>query len=96
MKTLVNSIIYSRPFLLMYVVKIVCLCLSNSGSPPTTDPPTNDPIVIFKRLGKRKIFILENTLIAKKDMSLYYLLYLMNNICLHNFERRQKKKRDCS
>ena len=63
---------------------------------PTTNPnsPTHrptGPIIIFKRLGNRKIFILQNTHTAEKNILGYYLLYLMNNICLHNFEHLQMK-----
>ena len=68
--------------------------------PPTNRPPTHcptdqrpiDPIIIVKRLGDRKMFILQNTHTAKKIITVNYLLYLMNDICLHNSERLHKKR----
>ena len=39
-----------------------------------TDPPTTDPIIIFKRLGNRNIFILQNIHAAEKIIPVYYLL----------------------
>ena len=64
-----------------------------------TDPPTHRPsthqhtdtIIIFKILGNRKIFILQNTHTTEKIISVYYPLYLTNMLCLHNFEVLQKK-----
>ena len=46
-----------------------------------------DPRIIFKRPGNRKIVISKNTHTAEKLISVFYLLYLVNNICLDNFER---------
>ena len=57
---------------------------------PTDHRPT-DLIISFKRLGNRKIFILQNTHTAENIISVCYLLHLMNNICIHSFERLQKK-----
>ena len=56
---------------------------------PTHQP--TDPIILFRRFGNRKIFILHNTHTAENIISVYYLLYLMNNICLYSFKRLQKK-----
>ena len=45
-------------------------------NPPTTDPPTHRPtdsIIIFKRLGNRKIFILQNVHAAQNIISVCYL-----------------------
>ena len=55
-----------------------------------THRPT-DPMILFERLSNRKIFILQNTHTAENIISVYYLLHLMNNICLHSFECLQKK-----
>ena len=45
----------------------------NSTNHRPTDQPTTDPIIMFKRLGKRKIFISQNTHEATKMISVYYL-----------------------
>ena len=42
-------------------------------NPPTTNPPAIDSLIIFKRLGKRKIFDLQNNYTPEKITSFYYL-----------------------
>ena len=62
-----------------------------TNQPPTTNPPTHrppthqstDPIISFKRLGNRKIFILQNTHTAETIISVY-LRYLMNKSAKEN------------
>ena len=45
----------------------------NSTEHRPTDQPTTNPIIMFKRLGNRKIFISRNTHAAAKMISVYYL-----------------------
>ena len=56
--------------------------IKSTDHQPTDHRPT-DPVIIFKRLGNRKILILQNTHTAEKIIWFYnnnYVLHLMNNV----------------
>ena len=65
----------------------------STTNPSTKRPPTHQPtdlVIIFKNLTIERILFYRALAHLRKLFR--FIIYLMNNICLQNFERLQKKK----